>query len=199
MLKLSQTIIVEGRYDKARISSLVDAPILMTDGFRVFRDRSLLATIRRLAQADGIIILTDSDAAGFRIRSYIADGIDDSKITHVYIPDLPGKERRKAKPGAEGKLGVEGVSQQILLEAFARAGITAEQTGERPAPSDPVTQSDFLAWGLCGGDHSAQLRRALLAHLGLPARMNVKTMLKTINSLYSKEQMIQIVKQITED
>ena len=133
MIRLKQTVIVEGRYDKARLSSLIDANILTTDGFDIFRDKRKLHTIRMLAEKDGIILLTDSDAAGFRIRGYLSGAVPPERITHVYIPDLFGKERRKAQPSAEGKLGVEGVPTKLLLEAFARAGITPEtaEQGDR--------------------------------------------------------------------
>ena len=130
MIRLKQTVIVEGRYDKARLSSLIDANILTTDGFDIFRDKRKLHTIRMLAEKDGIILLTDSDAAGFRIRGYLSGAVPPERITHVYIPDLFGKERRKNRPSAEGKLGVEGVPTKLLLEAFARAGRSEEHTSE---------------------------------------------------------------------
>lgn len=194
-LKVKQTIIVEGRYDQAKISSLVEATILTTGGFDIFRDKKRLALFRALADKDGIIILTDSDAAGFRIRSYIAGAVDTDKIIHVYIPDLFGKERRKAKPSAEGKLGVEGIPAGLLLEAFQRAGVSVENS-ETPVQGDPVTKADFVEWGLSGGENSFALRQQLLSRLRLPARMNTNALLKVVNSLYSRSQLQQILKEL---
>lgn len=137
MIKLKQAVIVEGKYDKAKLSSLVDATIVTTDGFDVFRDREKLAYIRALAEKNGVIILTDSDAAGFRIRAHIAGAVDPEKITHVYIPDIFGKERRKTQPSAEGKLGVEGMPAGVLLDALRRAGVAVEGQDAPPRQSAP--------------------------------------------------------------
>lgn len=188
MIKLKQAVIVEGKYDKAKLSSLVDATIVTTDGFDVFRDREKLAYIRALAEKNGVIILTDSDAAGFRIRAHIAGAVDPEKITHVYIPDIFGKERRKAQPSAEGKLGVEGMPSRVLLDALRRAGVAVEGQ-DAPAPAKraaPVTKADLVEWGLSGGPDSAGRRRRVLAALGLPARMNANAMLSAINALYTR-------------
>lgn len=188
MIKLKQAVIVEGKYDKAKLSSLIDATIVTTDGFDVFRDREKLAYIRALAEKNGVIILTDSDAAGFRIRAHIAGAVDPEKITHVYIPDIFGKERRKAQPSAEGKLGVEGMPAGVLLDALRRAGVAVEGQ-DAPAPAKraaPVTKADLVEWGLSGGPDSAGRRRRVLAALGLPARMNANAMLSAINALYTR-------------
>lgn len=188
MIKLKQAVVVEGKYDKAKLSSLVDATIVTTDGFDVFRDREKLAYIRALAEKNGVIILTDSDAAGFRIRAHIAGAVAPEKITHVYIPDIFGKERRKAQPSAEGKLGVEGMPSRVLLDALRRAGVAVEGE-EAPAPAEraaPVTKADLVEWGLSGGPDSAGRRRRVLAALGLPARMNANAMLSAVNALYTR-------------
>lgn len=188
MIKLKQAVIVEGKYDKAKLSSLVDATIVTTDGFDVFRDREKLAYIRALAEKNGVIILTDSDAAGFRIRAHIAGAVDPEKITHVYIPDIFGKERRKTQPSAEGKLGVEGMPAGVLLDALRRAGVAVEGQ-DAPAPAKraaPVTKADLVEWGLSGGPDSAGRRRRVLTALGLPARMNANAMLSAINALYTR-------------
>ena len=190
MLKLKQAVIVEGRYDKARLSTLVDALIVTTEGFDIFRDREKLQFIRTLAERDGIIILTDSDAAGFRIRSYIAGAVDPSRIIHVYIPDILGKERRKASPSAEGKLGVEGIPLELLLEALQRAGVDVETSvpvGQQKIQGRPVTGADLMEWGIIGGDNSSALRKQLLRKLKLPARMNPKALLRVVNTLYDYE------------
>lgn len=197
MLRVRQAIIVEGRYDKAKLHSLVDATIVTTDGFGVFRNREKLAYIRRLAAQTGIIILTDSDAAGFRIRGFLAGAVDPSQVTHVYIPDLFGKERRKTQPSAEGKLGVEGIPAQTLLAALRRAGVAVEETsapagaGEASsadASARRLTKADFVAWGLSGGADSTARRRALLSRLGLPERMSANAMLAAVNALYTPEE-----------
>ena len=197
MLRIRQAIIVEGRYDKAKLHSLVDATIVTTDGFGVFRNREKLAYIRRLAAQTGIIILTDSDAAGFRIRGFLAGAVDPSQVTHVYIPDLFGKERRKTQPSAEGKLGVEGIPAQTLLAALRRAGVAVEETSAparagkasaADATARRLTKADFVAWGLSGGADSAARRRALLSRLGLPERMSANAMLAAVNALYTPEE-----------
>lgn len=193
MIKVKQAIIVEGKYDKAKLSSLIDATILTTGGFDIFRDKQKLALIRTLAEKNGVIILTDSDAAGFRIRNYIAGAVDADKITHVYIPDLFGKERRKVHPSAEGKLGVEGVPADILMKAFRRAGVMVEQDQPVQTGGEPVTKADLVEWGLSGGDNSFAMRQRLLKQLHLPARMNTNALLKVVNSLYTRSQFKQIV------
>lgn len=197
MIRLKQTIIVEGKYDKARLASLVDATILTTDGFDIFRDKAKLRMIRALAEKDGIVIVTDSDAAGFRIRSHISGAVDSAKVIHVYIPDLFGKERRKQKPGAEGKLGVEGIPDELLLEAFSRAGIVPQGAQEKERPlSEPVTKADLMEWGLTGGENSFALRQKVLKALGLPARMNAGALLQTVNALYTKAEFEKLLEKL---
>ena len=197
MLKLKQAVIVEGRYDKARLSTLLDATILTTDGFGIFRDREKLALIRRLAAQSGIILLTDSDAAGFRIRRYLAGAVPKEQITHVYIPDLWGKERRKARPSAEGKLGVEGIPNQLLLEAFRRAGVAVEEA-QAPSASTPppITKADLMEWGLSGGPDSAARRRALLRQLKLPERLSANALLEMLNRMYDRETVRSVLKNL---
>lgn len=196
MLHLRQTVIVEGKYDKARLAAFIDANIITTDGFDIFRDRAKLQMIRALAARDGIVILTDSDHAGFRIRRHIAGAVPPEQVTHVYIPDMPGKERRKPKPGAEGLLGVEGIPDKILLEAFIRAGLDQQEAPLPPA--HPVTSADLMELGLSGGENSRALRAALLKALGLPSHMGPKALLRTINALYSREDFFQFVQTLTE-
>lgn len=184
MLHLNKTVIVEGKYDKAKLAALVDANIITTDGFDIFRDRAKLNMIRALAARTGVVVLTDSDRAGFRIRRHIAGALLPGQVTHVYIPDLAGKERRKQRPGAEGLLGVEGVPDAVLLEAFARAGLT----GEGPkATGAPVTVADLVELGLSGGPNSHALRCAFLKALELPQRLSAKALLQTVNALYDRE------------
>lgn len=165
-LRVKYPIIVEGRYDKAKLSSLVEGDILQTDGFRVFSDKKKLALIQRLAREDKVVLLTDSDRAGFRIRRHIAGAVPPEKVIHVYIPQVHGKERRKSRPSAEGTLGVEGMDPQVLRRALEEAGVL--EGGEEAPPREPITKGDLYALGLSGGTGSAGLRRAVQRRLGLP-------------------------------
>lgn len=194
MLHLNQTIIVEGKYDKAKLASLVDANIITTDGFDIFRDKAKLNMIRALAARTGIIVLTDSDRAGFRIRQHISGALPKEQITHVYIPDLTGKERRKPRPGAENLLGVEGIPDDILLAAFAKAGLVAQAATVK----EPVTSADLMELGLSGGENSHERRSVLLKKLGLPRRMGTKALLSTVNALYDREAFLELARHITE-
>lgn len=180
MIKLKETIVVEGRYDKARLANLFDATILETGGFGIFRDKQRLALLRRLAQSCGIILLTDSDMAGFKIRSYIAGAIPNGRVVHVYVPDVYGKESRKAAPSAEGKLGVEGIEDKLILEAFEKAGLLGKACRE---PVRPITKLDLYEDGLSGGENSAEKRRALCIALHLPVRLGVNSLVKVLNSI----------------
>ena len=181
-IKIDQLIIVEGRYDKAKLASLVEATILTTEGFGIFKNREKLAYIRQAARLRGVIILTDSDAAGFKIRSYLKGAVPEGSVLQAYIPDVPGKERRKAQPGKEGKLGVEGMPPEVLLEALRRAG--AADTG---AAYGGITRNDFYEDGLLGGPHSADRRRMLAAALSLPQRMSTSALLDAVNLLLDRE------------
>lgn len=196
MLKIRQAVIVEGRYDKSHLSSLIDATIITTDGFDVFRDREKLNLIRTLAEKNGIVILTDSDAAGFKIRSYISGAVPSERITHVYIPDVYGKERRKTQPSAEGKLGVEGISAETLLEAFIKAGIRPDSSEGKIENRNPVTAADLVEWGISGGENSRQRRLKLLQTLNLPARMGTKALLQTLNTLYTREACAELIQKL---
>ena len=161
MIKIDEAIIVEGKYDKIKLSSIVDAVIIITNGFGIFKDTEKLELIRYYARKTGIIILTDSDAAGRKIRGYIKGAVGDGKITNVYIPDVFGKEKRKVKPSAEGKLGVEGMDPKVLLEAFGKSGITASEGGKR---SD-ITKLTLYELGLSGGENSRELREKMLKQM----------------------------------
>lgn len=192
MIKISQPIVVEGRYDKIKISSLVDATIIETGGFQIFRDKELLQTLRTLAKKTGLIILTDSDEAGFKIRRYITGSIKDGKITNVYIPELAGKEKRKIQPSAAGLLGVEGVSKEVILKAFEVAGITTSITDN----INPITKIDLFEVGLNGKPDSRLKREIVLKKLGLPGRISANSMVTIVNSLLSKEDFYKLVEDI---
>ena len=184
---IREVIVVEGRYDKNALSQVVDATIITLGGFAVFNDREKLAFLRRLAEQRGLIVLTDSDGAGFVIRNYLKGALPKDRVKQAYIPDIHGKERRKRAPGKEGKLGVEGMKPAVLLEALRRAGATFED-GETTAGSggDPITKADLFALGLTGGTGSAAKRRALLKKLDLPEHLTPNAMLEALNLLYSR-------------
>lgn len=186
MIRIREAIIVEGRYDKNTLAQVVDAPILETSGFGIFHDSQRLALLRRLAETRGIIVLTDSDGAGFVIRNYLKGALPKERIKQAYIPDVFGKERRKRKAGKEGKLGVEGMTPEILLETLRRSGATfsGEDAAERQAA---ITKADLLEKGLIGAG-SAQRRRELLQKLELPEHLTPNAMLEMLNLLMSREE-----------
>jgi len=183
-IKIDQAVIVEGKYDKIKLSALIDAVIITTDGFRIFKDAEMSDLIRRYAESSGIVILTDSDAAGFRIRGHIKSICPEGKITNLYIPDIFGKEKRKTEPSKEGKLGVEGMDAAVLKELFDRAGITSDKKRE----SEPLTAQDLYDLGLSGGSDSSTLRRKVAAALSLPERITAKGLLDAANTLYSRKE-----------
>ena len=182
MIKLEQAIVVEGKYDKNTLSQLVDAPIFETNGFGVMKDRALVALLRRAAGTRGLIVLTDSDGAGFVIRNYLKSVLPKQGVFHDYIPDVPGKERRKGKPGKEGKLGVEGMRPEVLLQALERAGVR-ERTDERPQ----ITKTDLFLCGLSGGAGSARRRAELMRRLELPEHLGANAFLDALNLLMTRE------------
>lgn len=191
MIRIREAILVEGRYDKNTLSQIVDAPILETAGFGIFKDKQQLKLLRQVAEKRGLIVFTDSDGAGFVIRNHIKSAIDGKYLKHAYIPDIPGKERRKSAPGKEGKLGVEGMTPQIILDALRRAGATMD--GETVTIRAQITKQDMMELGLSGGKDSSTLRRVLLRRLDLPEHMSANAMLQALNLLYSKEEITQLV------
>lgn len=195
MIRINEAIIVEGKYDKIKLSSIVDAVIIATGGFGIFKDTEKLELIRYYAEKTGVIILTDSDSAGRRIRGYIKGAIKNGRVKNVYIPDVFGKEKRKVKPSAEGKLGVEGISTATLLEAFEKAGITA---GERTAPAD-ITHLTLYELGLSGGNNSSELRRRLQKKLALPSLMSAGALIEVLNTMMSAAELEKLVRGLEED
>lgn len=196
MRKIKEVIVVEGRYDKNALAQVVDATIITLGGFSVFNDKEKLAFLRRLAQKQGLIVLTDSDGAGFVIRNYLKGALLKDLIKQAYIPDIHGKERRKRTAGKEGKLGVEGMKPEVLLDSLRRAGATFldEEAGERPA-SLPITKGDLYVLGLTGGDNAAQKRQALLKRLELPEHLTANGLLEALNLLYDRETFLALVQQ----
>ncbi len=192
MIKLEQAVIVEGKYDKIKLSSIIDALIIPTNGFNIFKDTERLELIRHYAKTSGIIIMTDSDSAGFTIRNHIKGAIKNGKIINVYIPDIFGKEKRKVKPSAEGKLGVEGVDKEIILAALKKAGVTAVGTDE--ADKKPkITKTDLYMLGLSGGQNSSERRKKLLRYLKLPQLLSTNSMLEVLNTMLSIQELEEIV------
>lgn len=193
MLKLKEAVIVEGKYDKIKLSSVIDAVIIPTNGFNIFKNRETLEIIRYFAAKTGIIILTDSDAAGFKIRSYIKGAVKNGKITNVYIPDILGKERRKTVPSKEGKLGVEGMEKEIILSAFRKAGISAD---EKEIPADPITRLDLYETGFSGGENSSAKRKMLLRELDLPELLTVTGITDILNTLMTRQEFFALAEKI---
>lgn len=188
MRKIREVIVVEGRYDKNTLSQIVDATVITLGGFSVFNDREKLAFLRRLAEKQGLILLTDSDGAGFVIRNYLKGALPKELVKQAYIPDVYGKERRKRKGGKEGKLGVEGMKPEVILEALRRAGATFLDEEDAAVPErTPITKSDLFELGLSGGAGSAERRQALLKALELPAHLTANGMLEALNLLYDRE------------
>jgi len=195
MIRIKEAIVVEGRYDKNTLSQIVDAVILETSGFGVFKDDEKLSLLRRIAEKQGLIVFTDSDGAGFVIRNYIKGAIPPHLVKHAYIPDVYGKERRKRAPGKEGKLGVEGMTPDIILQALLRAGATVEGKVVS-VPRGEITPADLFLMGLTGHEDSAQLRARLLHRLELPQHMSAKAMLTVLNALYTRSELIDLMEEI---
>ncbi len=188
MKRIREVIVVEGRYDKNAISQVVDAVVVTLGGFAVFNDKEKLAFLRRLAEKQGLVILTDSDGAGFLLRNYLKGALPKDKVKHAYIPDVKGKERRKRKAGKEGKLGVEGMPPQLLLEALRRAGATFEDEAP-PRAGEALTKADLFALGLSGGEGSAEKRRRLLKRLDLPEHLTANGLLEALNLLFDRREL----------
>ena len=188
MHRIREAIVVEGRYDKNTVSQVVDATVVTLGGFAVFNDKEKLAFLRRLAEKRGLVILTDSDGAGFLLRNYLKGALPKDRVKQAYIPDVKGKERRKRKGGKEGKLGVEGMSPAVLLEALRRCGATFEDAAP-PERGEAITKADLYALGLSGGEGSAERRRRLLKRLDLPEHLTANAMLEALNLLFGREEL----------
>lgn len=192
MVKLREAIVVEGRYDKNTLSQIVDAPIFQTDGFSILRDKAQLELLRKVAKVRGLIVFTDSDGAGFVIRNFLKGAISPEYLKHAYIPDVYGKEKRKATAGKEGKLGVEGMTKDVILSCLRRAGGTFEGE-ETTACSKDITKTDLVELGLSGGKDSKAKRLALLKTLSLPEHMSSNALLQALNLLYTADELRQIL------
>ena len=196
MIKINKAIVVEGKYDKIKLSNFIDGVIIETDGFRIFADNEKKALIKRLAERNGIIILTDSDAAGFKIRNYIRNIANNENVINVYIPDIFGKEKRKDHPSKEGKLGVEGMTEKVLKDAFLKAGIASHET-ER-SEKKQITTLDLYNDGLTGTDNSKKKKYRLLSYLKLPLRLSNSQLLKLMNTFMTYEDYKEAVKAVSD-
>ena len=191
MIKISQAIVVEGRYDKNTLSQIVDAPIFETSGFHIMKDKATQALLRRVAMERGLIVFTDSDGGGFVIRNFLKQIIPAQYLFHAYIPDIYGKEKRKSTPGKEGKLGLEGMSREVILTALENCGANFH-----PNEKQPITKQHLFALGLSGQANSSILRKQLLKKLELPEHMSANAMLKALDVLYSPEELADILKEL---
>lgn len=192
MIKIREAIVVEGRYDRNALAQVVDAPVLETAGFGVMKDKAQLALLRRIAQTRGLIVFTDSDGAGFVIRNFLKGAIEPRYLKHAYIPDIPGKERRKSAPGKEGKLGVEGMTPQVIIDCLGRAGATV--VGEEAEQRETgITKMDLFDLGLSGGPDSKAKRLALLKMLDFPEHLSSNGLLQALNLLYTKDELYRLV------
>lgn len=189
MIHTDRAIVVEGKYDKIKLGGLIDGVILCTGGFRIYKDKEMQQMLRALAKKQGLAVLTDSDAAGFQIRSFLRSICGKENIVDVYIPDLYGKERRKQHPSREGKLGVEGIPEAVLLKALEKAGIGVREVQER---ADPITKLDLFELGLSGGAQSAVRRAKLMKRLELPEHLSANALVTVLASLYSREELYRL-------
>jgi ribonuclease M5 len=190
LIKINEVVIVEGKYDKIKLSSIIDAVILETSGFSIFKDKEQLALIRRLAASKGILIITDSDAAGFKIRGFLGGAIPKNQVKHAYIPDILGKEQRKAQASKEGKLGVEGVPKAVILKSLENAGVLCADINE---PSRKITKTDLYEDGLSGSDGSFEKRHQLLQKLQLPVRLSANAMLDVLNAMMNFDEYKRVI------
>lgn len=196
VIQVKEAVIVEGKYDKIKLSSIIDGLIIETHGFQIFKDKEQMALLRKLAAARGLLILTDSDGAGFVIRNYLSGCIPKSQIKHAYIPDLFGKEKRKAKASKEGKLGVEGVPAQVIRQALEKAGVVCQE-GEAPIKKGPpITKADLFTAGLSGGEGSGEKRLRLQKKLELPERLSANGLLQILNATISREEFFRLAEEL---
>ncbi len=196
MIRVKEAIVVEGKYDKIKLSALVDGIVVETNGFGIFQDRDKLEYLRRLSRERGLIILTDSDGAGFLIRGKLASCIPSSQLKHAYIPDILGKERRKAAPSKEGKLGVEGMDLPTLRAVLVRAGAVIEDQADPKKAEGALSKADLYALGLSGGANSARRRKLLQKALNLPERLSSNGLLQALNALYGREEFLELATNI---
>ena len=191
MIKIREAIVVEGKYDKNTLSQIIDAPIFQTAGFGIRNNKELTKLLRRVAAERGLIVFTDADSGGLLIRNFLKSAINGAYLKHAYIPEMPGKEKRKSTAGKEGILGVEGMTPQVIIDCLKRAGATIE--GECSAGSGEITKQDFMEWGLSGGTDSSAYRKNLLKKLDFPQNMSANAMLQAVNLLFTRAEFIEFL------
>lgn len=196
MYTVKETIIVEGVYDKIKLSRFIDAVIIATHGFSIFSDSRLLSSIKKMAQSTGIVILTDSDSAGFKIRNYIKQAVPSDTVKHAYVPDIHGKEKRKVKAGKEGLLGVEGMKEDVILDALRKAGCTIDGSLSEAKKGREITKADLYKAGLSGGEGSREKRNALALSLGIPMKISANMLLDVLNRLLNYSEFCEIIQSI---
>ena len=197
MISVKEAIIVEGKYDKIKLSGFIDSFIFVVDGFSVFNNKKDQQTIKTLAEKTGIVILTDSDSAGIKIRNFIKQLVPQSLVKHAYIPEIAGKERRKTVAGKEGLLGVEGITEEIITESLIKSGCAV--CGESENPKSKLTKTDFFEMGLSGRENSAELRKALAVKLGLPSKLSANMLLDAVNRMSSGEEIEKFLMEINKN
>ena len=193
MYKIDDIIIVEGVYDKIKLSRFIEGVIFVTNGFQIFANKGKMQTIKTLSEKADIVILTDSDAAGFKIRNYIKQALPKARVKHAYIPNIKGKEKRKTKAGKEGLLGVEGIKDEIILDALKKAGCTINGSESEYKKGGIITKAHLYADGLSGGAESAELRRRLCEELGLPTRLSANMLIDVLNRILSYEEYTEVI------
>lgn len=196
MYRVKETIIVEGVYDKIKLSGFIDSMIFTTQGFAIFNNKHAQQSVKTLAEKNGIVILTDSDAAGIKIRNFVKQLVPAEKVKHAYIPEISGKERRKTKFSKEGFLGVEGISDEIILNALKKSGCTIDGTPDKIKNSKKVTKTDFFRLGLTGGENSAETRKKLALALGLPSKLSANMLLDAVNQMITPEELSKLLENI---
>lgn len=197
MLSIKEAIIVEGKYDKIKLSGFLDSFIFVADGFSIFNNKKDQQTIKTLAEKTGIVILTDSDSAGIKIRNFIKQLVPKEQVKHAYIPEIAGKEKRKTVPGKEGLLGVEGITEEIITDALVKSGCTI--CGKSEKPKAKLTKLDFFEMGLSGGEKSSELRHKLAVKLGLPSKLSANMLLDAVNRISDKETIENLISDIQKD
>lgn len=194
MISVKEAIIVEGKYDKIKLSGFVDGLVFVADGFSIFNNKKDQQTIKTLAEKTGIVILTDSDSAGLKIRNFIKQLVPKEQVKHAYIPEVFGKEKRKMVAGKEGLLGVEGIDEKTITDALIKSGCTVD--GDAKSDKDKLTKTDFFLMGLSGGANSAELRSKLALKLGLPSKLSANMLLDAVNKMYDRETIKELLKEI---
>lgn len=196
MYNVKETIVVEGTYDKIKLSGFIDSLIFTTNGFAVFKNKKAQKSLCSLARSTGIVILTDSDSAGIKIRNFVKQLAPEGRVLHAYIPELAGKEKRKRMPGKEGLLGVEGISEEIILDALQKSGATVNGQKGAAKTQKPITKADFYRLGLSGGADSEEKRRRLAKKLGIPSKLSANMLLAAVNRLLTEDELCKMLENL---